>query len=316
MALNDPSIFNGIAQSLIKAGIPAVVGMQFSIDVQAAAYFSEHFYASLARNASISEAMKNGRAGICSSNKDNQWYRPVLYTRWEGNEHGQLFNPTPSSIKSSVDNDTLPLIKPNSPKSFSEKAEANDADMAFPNRQVLQLTSPERMMPENIQSQLISLLDLQFSKALNVTITNEMMEDIAQNASDALFLLLAGAYVRIASDCIGQIRQLFGGQGDIRLSQFVKAQHMVNTEEACLRKICILLNHYTYLPENVTSQMCLQASLKATKALTINETLLQVIKAMQGKYPSQKKEEFENIKKQCTELIEVVKEIKCIVHQE
>ncbi len=92
VALDNYTIFNGIAQRLIKFGIPAVIAMQFSVDTQAAADFAERFYTLLSRHAVIEEAMKNGRVGMRSSGKDNQWYRPVLYTRWSGDEKGHFFN--------------------------------------------------------------------------------------------------------------------------------------------------------------------------------------------------------------------------------
>jgi CHAT domain len=100
LALNNYTIFNGIAQRLIKFGIPAVVAMQFSVDILAAADFAERFYTLLGRHAAIAEAMKYGRVGMRSSGKDSQWFRPVLYTRWGGGEKGHFFiaEPTPTAV--------------------------------------------------------------------------------------------------------------------------------------------------------------------------------------------------------------------------
>ncbi len=97
LALSNPSIFNGMTQSLIDVGIPAVVGMQFSVAVSGAANFAERFYSSLGQNPFLFEAMANGIVGM--NVEGDQWYRPVLYTRWQGNENGQLFTPTSSTTE-------------------------------------------------------------------------------------------------------------------------------------------------------------------------------------------------------------------------
>jgi hypothetical protein len=130
LALDNYTIFNGIAQRLIKFGIPAVVAMQFSVDISAAADFAERFYTSLGRNASIAEAMKNGRVGMRSSNKDNQWYRPVLYTRWAGDETGRLLMVSPNIARPTVEEPAsvppkeeppLVQVKPPATGSFYER---------------------------------------------------------------------------------------------------------------------------------------------------------------------------------------------------
>jgi CHAT domain-containing protein len=92
LAKSNPSIFNGMSQSLINVGIPAVVGMQFTVEVDAAADFAARFYSSLGRNAFLFEALAEGR--VAMNFEGHQWYRPVIYTRWQGNENGELFKPT------------------------------------------------------------------------------------------------------------------------------------------------------------------------------------------------------------------------------
>jgi CHAT domain len=83
------SVFNGVAQNLIGKGIPAVVAMSYSISVGAASAFAEAFYHSLGQKESLAIAFHRTQSvmGI----EGNQWYRPVLYLRWEDNEEGQLF---------------------------------------------------------------------------------------------------------------------------------------------------------------------------------------------------------------------------------
>ncbi len=63
--------------------------MQYSIQVDAASAFSEDFYRSLGEKEALAIALKKGQSAI--GIEDNQWYRPVLYLRWEDNEGGQLF---------------------------------------------------------------------------------------------------------------------------------------------------------------------------------------------------------------------------------
>jgi formylglycine-generating enzyme required for sulfatase activity len=94
MSRLSESLFNGVAPNLIGRGIPAVVAMQYSIRVDAASAFTEYFYRSLGQQESLAIALRRGQSAI--GIEGNQWYRPVLYLRWQDNEGGQLF--TTSSI--------------------------------------------------------------------------------------------------------------------------------------------------------------------------------------------------------------------------
>ncbi|NEQ81330.1 MAG: CHAT domain-containing protein, partial [Moorea sp. SIO2I5] len=89
MSRKSESVFNGVAQSLIGAGIPAVVAMTYSIRVDAASAFAEWFYRSVGEKESLAIALRRGQSAM--GIEGNQWYRPVLYLRWEDNEGGQLF---------------------------------------------------------------------------------------------------------------------------------------------------------------------------------------------------------------------------------
>jgi hypothetical protein len=95
MSRLSESVFNGVAQNLIGRGIPAVVAMQYSISVRAASAFAEEFYYSLGQKDSLVSALRQGQRAI--GIEGNEWYRPVLYLRWEDNEGGQLFGTTQSS---------------------------------------------------------------------------------------------------------------------------------------------------------------------------------------------------------------------------
>lgn len=90
MSRLSESVFNGVAQSLIGRGIPAVVAMTYSIRVDAAADFAESFYRALGEKESLVVAFRRAQSAI--GIEGNQWYRPVLYLRWADNEGGQLFS--------------------------------------------------------------------------------------------------------------------------------------------------------------------------------------------------------------------------------
>ena len=94
LSLAGGSIFDGIAQNLIHHQVPAVVAMRFSVSVDGAAKFAEQFYRSLGQHDLLTMAVNNGREAM--GVESNQWYRPVLYTRWQDNEGGQLFATIPT----------------------------------------------------------------------------------------------------------------------------------------------------------------------------------------------------------------------------
>jgi CHAT domain-containing protein len=89
MAVAGKSVFNGTAQQLIDARVPAVVAMQYGVSVDAASQFSEQFYRILGQKQPLLTAVNEGRKWMGVDG--NQWYRPVLYLRWLDNQGGQLF---------------------------------------------------------------------------------------------------------------------------------------------------------------------------------------------------------------------------------
>ena len=87
--MGGKSVFNGMAAALIKAGIPGVVAMQFSIDDYAAQVFTKIFYQSLSNGDPLVVAISQARAHLF--NDQTAWYRPVLYLRTdESNPNGKL----------------------------------------------------------------------------------------------------------------------------------------------------------------------------------------------------------------------------------
>jgi hypothetical protein len=86
-ARRDPETpWSGIASALVHQGIPAVVGMQYTIHDSSALTFSRRFYTSLAEGASIDSAVTAGRLGILrrGGGEERDWGVPVLYLRAAG----------------------------------------------------------------------------------------------------------------------------------------------------------------------------------------------------------------------------------------
>jgi hypothetical protein len=86
-------VYSGIAQGLIREGIPAVIGMQFEISDEAAITFSRDFYDAIARGKPVDEALDNARRAIhAAQNGGTEWGTPVLYLRAQ---NGHLFDIEP-----------------------------------------------------------------------------------------------------------------------------------------------------------------------------------------------------------------------------
>jgi len=93
-SLTDP--FSGVAASLVDAGIPAVVAMQFGITDEAAITFAREFYAALADSYPVDAAVAEGRKAIDYSIKNTvEWATPVLYMRAPD---GVIFRVQPKSL--------------------------------------------------------------------------------------------------------------------------------------------------------------------------------------------------------------------------
>ena len=86
--------WTGVAPALIKkASIPAVVGMQYTIQDHNTIAFTRRFYRALAAGQSIDAAVSDGRIAIASaSESDRDWGVPVLYLR---TDDGVLFPKLP-----------------------------------------------------------------------------------------------------------------------------------------------------------------------------------------------------------------------------
>lgn len=80
----------GVAAALVRGGIPAVVGMQFSISDSAAITFSQILYERLAGGEPIEAAVAEGRLAIFLANPHSlDWSAPVLFLRGAETEFRQ-----------------------------------------------------------------------------------------------------------------------------------------------------------------------------------------------------------------------------------
>jgi hypothetical protein len=74
--------YAGVATAMLRAGVPAVLAMQFPITDSAALAFSRTFYRRLARGDTIDEAVTEGRLAIRRGNGASiEWGTPVLFER-------------------------------------------------------------------------------------------------------------------------------------------------------------------------------------------------------------------------------------------
>jgi CHAT domain len=78
-APDDP--FSGVAQGLVRSGIPAVIAMQFEISDPAALVFSQSFYQGIADGLPIDAATVEARRAIFADGNEVEWATPVLYLR-------------------------------------------------------------------------------------------------------------------------------------------------------------------------------------------------------------------------------------------
>lgn len=77
------NVWSGIAPALNRAGIPAVVGMQYTIHDENAIAFMRRLYAGLAAGETIDAAVADGRLAILNrgGQDERDWGVPVLYLR-------------------------------------------------------------------------------------------------------------------------------------------------------------------------------------------------------------------------------------------
>ena len=84
---SDP--FGGVAQSLVRQGIPAVIAMQFEVTDRAAITFAHELYAAVADGYPVDAALAEARKAIFAQENDTEWGTPVLYMR---SPDGRIFD--------------------------------------------------------------------------------------------------------------------------------------------------------------------------------------------------------------------------------
>ena len=82
-------VFSGLAQGLVRCGIPAVIAMQFQISDPAAITFAREFYASIADGYPVDAAVTESRKAIFNEGNSLEWATPVLFMR---SPDGQIFD--------------------------------------------------------------------------------------------------------------------------------------------------------------------------------------------------------------------------------
>jgi len=81
-ARTDPTDpFAGVAQSLVRGGVVAVIAMQFEISDEAAIILSSEFYAALADGYPVDAALAEARTAVYTRSSAVEWAIPVLYLR-------------------------------------------------------------------------------------------------------------------------------------------------------------------------------------------------------------------------------------------
>jgi len=84
---SDP--FAGVAQNLVRQGIPAVVAMQFEFSDSAAISFAYELYAAVVDGYPIDAALAEARKALYFAGHELEWGTPVLYMR---SPDGRLFD--------------------------------------------------------------------------------------------------------------------------------------------------------------------------------------------------------------------------------
>ncbi len=101
-APDDP--FSGVAQALARAGIPAVIAMQFEISDPAALAFSQSFYQAIADGLPVDVATVEARRSMFADDNEIEWATPVLYLR---STDGRVFIRRRSPPTTQVDPDEV-----------------------------------------------------------------------------------------------------------------------------------------------------------------------------------------------------------------
>ncbi|WP_406837072.1 CHAT domain-containing protein [Streptomyces sp. AHU1] len=92
-------VFTSTAASVVRAGVPAVVAMQYEITDKAAVVFASSFYELVAEGLPVDRAVMSAREVVKMSLGSLEWATPVLFLR---SDTTQLFAPEPDSEPQSI----------------------------------------------------------------------------------------------------------------------------------------------------------------------------------------------------------------------
>jgi hypothetical protein len=91
---HSAEVFSGVAQTLVRQGILAVLAMQFAVSDVAAQALSYEFYRALADGAAVDTAVSEARKALFVAGDELEWATPVLFSR---SPDGHLFADGPST---------------------------------------------------------------------------------------------------------------------------------------------------------------------------------------------------------------------------
>lgn len=97
-SVQDP--LGGVAQMLVRQGIPAVIAMQFEISDGAAVTFAHELYLSIADGYPVDAATSEARKALYLQSESIEWGTPVLHMRADD---GRVFEVTASPAPADVD---------------------------------------------------------------------------------------------------------------------------------------------------------------------------------------------------------------------
>ncbi len=90
--------FGGVAQSLVRRGLPAVVAMQFPVPDAQAVGLARHFYRYVAAGQPVDAALTSARAFMVARGDEVCWAAPVLYLNAEDGRLFDIAPPTPGGV--------------------------------------------------------------------------------------------------------------------------------------------------------------------------------------------------------------------------
>lgn len=122
-------IFSSVGATLARAGIPAVLAMQYEITDRAALELTHTFYAALAANMPVDAALSEARNAIYAINNSLEWGTPVLFLRAS---NSSLFRITASTTQSkdarAAASEKVPPLAPLEPPLASQLASSIKKD--------------------------------------------------------------------------------------------------------------------------------------------------------------------------------------------